>query len=69
MDKVLELLSNSSNNGLSSFPPSKPKSGDVYLFSPAGNVKAKGKPTNLVNIADFNLYDGIILLFYRRLEM
>lgn len=41
--KVLDLLLNSVEGTLSFHPPAKPLSGECYLFSAAGNVKAKGK--------------------------
>ena len=44
VSKVLELLLNSNAEGtVSVLPPVKPRSGEVYLFSAAGNTKAKGE--------------------------
>ena len=42
VSKVLQLLQYSKEDSLSFLPPAKPKSGDVYLFSPGDNEKAKG---------------------------
>ena len=42
VDKVIELILKSDETVASVVPPAKPRSGEVYLFSAAGNVKAKG---------------------------
>lgn len=42
VDKVIELILKSDEAAASVVPPAKPRSGEVYLFSAAENVKAKG---------------------------
>ena len=42
VEKLTELIIKSDEVAASVVPPAKPQSGEVYLFSAAENVKAKG---------------------------
>ena len=47
VDKVIELILKSDEVAASVVPPAKPQSGEVYLFSAAENVKAKGSQVHV----------------------